>query len=625
MRKKNLWLVVSGLMALSLVMSACAPAVTPTTPAAPVTPPVPAIPAAPAPPAAPTVEKPQQEAVAPTSTTPQYGGTLRLALTADITNFDDVVTRGFTQGITFLQTNESLWRGDWAKGPAGGFGTNESDWVGAYDVFGHKAGFAAESWKWSADAAKNEGSLVYQIRKGIRYALNPNSEASRLVAGREMTPEDVVFSFRQVMTTPTAYMYRAYPTMRTANISKTGPSEVTIKVPMADLITAIAKFGNYVGVAPPEVVTKYGSMANWKNSVGTGPFMLTDYIPGSQAVLTKNANYWGKDPVGPGKGNRLPYLDTFQYLVIPDASTRLAAIRTGKIDQMSGIAFEDAASMRKTTPKLKEAEGGLGGPAQYVYMNTQRKPFNDIKVRRAMLMSIDLESIKSSLNHGLGQLLTWPVELVKGYEDVYLGLDDPEMPASVKELYTYNPEKAKQLLKEAGYPTGFKTSVLIASSEVDYFSIIKDMWSKVGIDMSLNVQETGTRTSIYNTANYDMVGAVGGRGPISVFYHMVTMRGDGPVGGNASQITDPVIVAASDKMKATYITDEKAAMKQFKDLMKYVLDQAYAVSRPIYPQATFWWPWLKNYSGEIQIGYFDTNYWVSYIWIDQALKKSMGY
>src|SRR3972149_691630 len=269
--RKGLCLVVGCLMALSLVMAACTPAAAPTTPTTPITP---ATPTTPTTPATPVQETPQKEAVAPTTEAPKYGGTLKLALTTDITNFDDVVTRGFTQGITFLQTNESLWRGDWAKGPAGGYGTNESDWVGAYDVIAHKAPFAAESWKWSSDAAKNEGTLVYQIRKGIRYALNPNSEASRLVAGREMTADDVVFSLRQVMTDSRAYMYRAYPTMRTVQITKTGPWEVTIKVTVADLITAIAKFGNYVGVVPPEVVAKYGDMANWKNSVGTGPFML---------------------------------------------------------------------------------------------------------------------------------------------------------------------------------------------------------------------------------------------------------------------------------------------------------------------------------------------------------------
>jgi peptide/nickel transport system substrate-binding protein len=563
--------------------------------------------------------------VAPAASAPQYGGTLKLPLTADITNFDDVVTRGFTQGTTFLQTNESMWRGDWAKGPAGGFGTNESDWVGSYDVFTQKAGFAAESWKWTIDAANNQGTLVYQIRQGIHYGLNPNSEASRLVAGRVLTADDVVFSFRQVMTTPTAYMYKGYPSMRSANITKTGPNEVTIQVALPDLITAIAKFGNYVGVVPPEVVAKYGSMASWRNSVGSGPFMLADYIPGSQAVLTKNKSYWGKDPVGPGKGNQLPYIDTLQYLIIPDASTRQAALRTGKIDQMNGVNFEDAAGFNKTTPKLKQAPGALGGTPWYIYMNSQRKPFNDIKVRRAMLMSVDLESIKTSLNHGLGQVLTWPIEFVPSYGDAYLGLDDPEMPASVKELYTYNPDKARQLLKDAGYPNGFKATALISSSEVDYLSIIKDMWAKVGIDLSLNVQETGQRTAIYNTGNYDIVSIAGGRGPISVFYHMVTMVAEGPVGGNAAQINDPILQQASVKMSETFITDDKAAMKIFKESMKYALDQAYVVSAPQYPLNIFWWPWVKNYSGEIQIGYFDINYWASYIWIDQDLKKSMGY
>jgi peptide/nickel transport system substrate-binding protein len=440
-----------------------------------------------------------------------------------------------------------------------------------------------------------------------------------------MTADDVAFSLQQVVTVPTAFLYKAFPEMRSANVTKTGPWEVTIKLPLTGLVTAITHFGSYARTVPPEVVKKYGNMANWKNSVGTGQFILSDYVAGSQAVMVRNPNYWGKDPVGPGKGNQVPYIDGLQFIIIPDLSTRQAALRTGKIDQSSPYNFEEAENMRKTAPKLKEAEGALGGPAIYVYMNTQRAPFNNLKVRRAMLMSVDLEMIKNTLNRGLGQVLTWPAEVWPGYEDLYLGLDDPEMPASVKELYTYNPTKAKQLLTEAGYPNGFKTSVLIAAPEVDYFSIIKDMWAKVGIDMALDVKDTGTRLTVYNSGNYDLTGAAGGKGPISVFYSMVTMNAGTSAGGSGSQIVDPIIRATSEKMRLMYISDYKGAMKEFKNLMKYVLDQAYVVSRPIYPQTTFWWPWLKNYSGEQMVGYWHGANWSTWVWIDQDLKKSMGY
>ena len=619
MKKKIVWVVVSCLMVLSLVMASCGPAeeeevevgeeeVTVGTGEVKVE------------------EGEEVEEVVQPSGVPRYGGTLRLAQTADSTSWDDVVTRGFVQPITFLLTNESMWRGDWTKGPAGGYGTNECDWLDAYDVFDQKAGFAAESWEWSIDSANNEGTLIWHLRDNVYYALNPDSEASRLVGGRKMTADDVVFSFTQVMTDSRAYMYKAYPTMRKSfQIEKTGPLEVTIKVALADLITAIAKFGNYVGVVPPEVVEKYGDMASWKNSVGTGPFMLTDVVPGSRMLLERNPNYWGTDPIGPGQGNQIPYIDSLQYLIIPDASTRLAALRTGKIDAMVNIGYEDAENLRATAEGIMEAPGALGGTPWYIYMNSQREPFNNVKVRRAMLMSVDLELIRNTLNHGLGQILTYPIQYTPAYADCYLSLDDPDCPESVKELYVYNPDKAKTLLAEAGYPNGFKTTALISQSEVDYFSVIKDMWSKINVELELDVRESGAVRSVYNTNNYDIVGMTGGRGPISVFYHMVTMVGEGAAGGSGAQIDDPVCDEASEKMQSVVLTDFKEAMHIFRELMKYFLDQAYVVSAPQYPQSNFWWPWLKNYSGEYMIGYYDQQYWAAYIWIDEDLKESMGH
>jgi peptide/nickel transport system substrate-binding protein len=619
-KKKILWILASCLMVLSLVMASCGTAVeeeaeeeegpgvvviTETE----------------------VKEEVEEEEEVPTSTKgPEYGGQLRLVQISDSTAWDDVVTRSFVQPITMIQTNDSMWRGDWTKGPAGAYGTNESNWVAAYDVFDHKAGFAAESWDWYIDSDTGRGTLIYQVRQGMHYGLNPDSEASRLVGGREMTADDVVFSFTQIMTDPRAYCYKAYKSMRESfECEKTDTWEVTVTVDPVDLITAIAKFGNYVFVVPPEVVETYGDMASWKNSVGTGPFMLTDVVPGSRMLLERNPNYWGTDPIGPGQGNQLPYIDSLQYLIIPDASTRLAALRTGKIDAMVNVGYEDAENLRATAEGIMEAEGDLGGDPWYVYMNTQREPFNNIKVRRALLMGVDLELIRDSLNHGLGQILTYPIEYTPAYADCYLSLDDPDCPESVKELYVYNPDKARTLLAEAGYPNGFPATALITQTEVDYFSIIKGMWDKIGVELDLDVREAGAARSVYNTGDYDVCGSLGGRGPISTFYHMVTLVGEGSAGGSGSQIDDPVCDEASAKMQELIISDFKGAMDMFREHMKYVIDQAYVVSRPIYPLSNFYWPWLKNYSGEYMVGYYDQYNWASYIWIDEDLKESMGY
>ena len=96
--------------------------------------------------------------------------------------------------------------------------------------------------------------------------------------------------------------------------------------------TGLLLFGlGLVRQMAPEVIQKYGNQLNWRNSVGTGPFVLTDFVSGSQATLTRNSSYWDKDPVGPGKGNQLPYIDGIKMLVLPDPSTRLTAMRTGKM------------------------------------------------------------------------------------------------------------------------------------------------------------------------------------------------------------------------------------------------------------------------------------------------------
>ncbi|MEE8418582.1 MAG: hypothetical protein V3S02_00555, partial [Dehalococcoidales bacterium] len=121
-------------------------------------------------------EEVQETEEAVSSDVPRYGGTLRLALIRDITTFDDIVTIVYGPGQTNALTNETMWQGDWARGPAGGYGTAESDWLSWYDLFDHKAGMTAESWEWILDEENNKGTIIYQIRPGVTWALDPDNE-----------------------------------------------------------------------------------------------------------------------------------------------------------------------------------------------------------------------------------------------------------------------------------------------------------------------------------------------------------------------------------------------------------------------------------------------------------------
>jgi peptide/nickel transport system substrate-binding protein len=78
------------------------------------------------------------------------------------------------------------------------------------------------------------------------------------------------------------------------------------------------------------------------------------------------------------------------------------------------------------------------------------------------------------------------------------------------------------------------------------------------------------------------------------------------------------------KIRLTCLTDLHQAMKDYRELTKYVVTQAYTVPNVIGPNHVMWWPWIKNYSGEITVGYDDPT-WPAFIWVDQELKKSMGY
>ncbi len=548
---------------------------------------------------------------APQASTPRYGGYVTIPLAADILNFEEMY--GWHPGAHLLKlTNEELVMGDWAKGPAG---TGECDWaIRGTDRFVQKAGSLAESWEYP-----KVGTAIYRIRHGINWAVNPNSEAARLVNGRALNAHDIVWTLQTYITFTRAYLY-SQPGLKDAKIKALDDWTVQIDIDPAYFEAGISRFQDFASIIPREVVQKYGSMQDWRTSVGTGAFILKDYVPGSSAMLERNANYWQKDPVGPGKGSQLPYVDGVKYVIITDSSTTQSAFRTAKIDVYTSADWETGALLTKENPKLLYKKLIQDTTPNNTMMRTDKAPFSDIRVRRALFMATDFNALKKDLYGGEADIITWPMTSVREYKDAYLSLE--EAPDSVKELYNYNQQKAKTLLAEAGYPDGFKVTIIAQNltERVDYYSVIKAMWAKVKIDVTIDLKEAAVWESITGARNFEQL-IHSHTAPCGAIYRMINYRGTGQT--NGSYINDSYVEQMYPKIQEAYILNPPEADRLHKELMKYVLDQAWVIPTPLPPLYHLWWPWVKNFNGALSPGYDNTFKFSYYIWIDRDLRESM--
>jgi peptide/nickel transport system substrate-binding protein len=480
--------------------------------------------------------------------------------------------------------------------------------------------------KWSTP---DQYTWVLDIRQGVHFSKIPNNVGSDLVNGREMTADDIVASIEFIRDTPSSWARVAEPVLeQNMTVEKTGPWQVTVHTPKNPNTAYlwIMGGGGSQFIWPKEWLPKYGTNNDWKVQVGTGPFMQSDFVDNSVLTEVRNPNYWEKNPVGPGKGDQLPYVDGIKVLIIPDISTQLAALRTGKADvyvpSFGAVAKEDWASLQKTNPQMKEYRM-ISYPLQIGFRRDKPDlPFKDIRVRKALMMATDMLSIKNGLYGGEAELIDSPARIL--YPSVFTPLD--KLPADVQELYAYNPTKAKQLLTDAGYPNGFKATLTIDSSPTasDMAQTIKAMWIKVGVDVDIQIKEGAIFQQLWTNRNYDqmmMTMNAGGNAALFVRYSFGYYRGtnsynisyaDDPTG------SDPIIEKAFEDQAKVINVDFAACDKIMKDLIPYILGQAFLVPTPAAYVHRVWQPWLKDFYGE-----GPGKLWMQYVWLDRTMKEQM--
>jgi peptide/nickel transport system substrate-binding protein len=538
---------------------------------------------------------------------PQYGGEITIRANRNIQNFDPYFDESNLCSIQGAWM-ERLACDDWTLDPSAW--DTQLGWHPPQV----KKGLLAESWEFTGPHTH-----VVHLRKGVHWQDIPPAN------GREFTADDVVFHFK-----------RLYGP--TGDFSKPSPYHIgvnafpdLISVTAADRYTAIFQFktANQASVLwtlynfslaqcmeNSEAVQKWGDVGDWHHAIGTGPFILKDFIPHKSASLIKNLNYWGYDERHPQ--NKLPYVDGVRYLIIPEEADALELMRNGKLDVMFVLSPVPAHAMKKTNPEILQIPAGIAPPPS-LEMRLEAAPFSDIRVRRAMQMAIDLPAIAKSYYGGLVE--PYPATItsrtMKGW-----GFPYEEWPQDLKDEYAYNPVAARQLLADAGYPHGFKTNVVAnTAADMNMLQIIKFYFTNIGIDLEIRKKDPEEWiTFVEKEHKHDQLIYR----PYGPFGH--TYEPQRQIGKFRS---DPVTNILFQQ--AGTATGEDELRQLLKAANERALRQHFAIST-LQPQGyALYQPWFKGYNGQAHSIWMNgggpvmASFYLSRFWIDSKLKKSLGH
>ena len=208
-----------------------------------------------------------------------------------------------------------------------------------------------------------------------------------------------------------------------------------------------------------------------RNPVGTGPFILKSWTAGDRMVLEKNPDYWDKDRV---------YLDRIVLKPLPDAQSRFASLKSGEADVIwDDEADADNIQLAQKDPKLT-VHTYAGSGAAVAAFNTKVAPFDDVRVRQALVMAIDRKKMSQALTNGLAR----PASNPYGDGSWVKCKDDGALP--------YDIEKAKALIKDYGKPVEFKMLVTATPRGRAGGQVLQQFWKQAGATMEIEQVDQAT-------------------------------------------------------------------------------------------------------------------------------------
>ena len=365
------------------------------------------------------------------------------------------------------------------------------------DQDGKLAPGQAESWETSEDGL----TWTFHLRDGLKWS-----------DGSALTANDFVYSWRRVCDPMVAAPYaetvlgmvEGYADAIGGNLEALGVEATDDSTFVVHLSQPCPYFGSlaaFATLSPVQQATIDANGDGWAVNADTyitnGCFYISDWVPGSYIMCTKNPNYWNADAIK---------LDGIKFNLIEDPNASYSAYQTGEVLFIKDVPTEEIPSLEGNEEFYVDPIIGT----YYLSLNTEREPFNDPKVRKALSLAIDREYVANTLMQGTYS----PASnfMGPGWIDTdgsqFIDNANGGQPYIDTTKHEANVEEAKRLLEEAGYPGGEGfPAITYSTNDAGYHKVVAEYlqqaWAEIGVQLQVDIVEWASFTPMRRNGDYD--------------------------------------------------------------------------------------------------------------------------
>jgi peptide/nickel transport system substrate-binding protein len=437
----------------------------------------------------------------------------------------------------------------------------------------------ADSWERQGDQA-----YVFNIRQGVRWHQKPP------VNGRELTAEDVKYTYERFLGMKGNPNRPLLDMVDKVTVPSRSTVKFTLKEPNAWFLDRLASASTWI--IARECVEKYGDLKSWESVVGTGPWMLQRYEPNAKLTYVRHPNYY-RDFAG------FPCADGVELIVERDPAAAFAAFAAGKYDfgpeygmTVRRSDFESAKS-RIRWLQTKEYLVPSGGPT--AVMKLDHPPFNDVRVRRALVMAYNWREVLQANPLARGKGVPNPL-VPAAFKKWSVPIED--LSPDGRKLYEANAGVARQLLAEAGHPGGIKfpveTTAGYGPEWMDAVRIVLKNWKAAGIEADLKLRDHDDFVSRATAGKFESVILAMPDGATNPDSYLAPLL---PGELNPSGINDQKLAEMMKLQRRT--ADQKARRNIVYDLQRQFSQQAYSGCGVSASVVAAWMPYVKDFGPNI--------------------------